>query len=742
MKAERITSGWFIRQMLIAVFILPAFGQGQNRPLVWSDEFDGTAIDTIRWSFETGPTAGTLHYFTDRPENTRVEAGLLKLLALREPYNGFQYTASLLTTTRKFCGRYGRIEARMKLPATTGFVPGFWMLPEHDRYGYWPTSGEIDIMEHPTNQDRIYGTCHTWQYSYFTGSMTPRGGSLRVPDSETAFHVYAAEWSPEGIDFYVDDTLYFTFPNEHSGFRVWPFDQPFYILIAMGVGGGWVGDPDATTVFPGVLEVDYVRVYQRPEDIVLVGADFAVVNSASAAYSAPDIAGASYQWNVPNGATVASGGGSSRILVDWGIFGGPVSVDIRADDWSAVIDYPVSVSANLVKNAGFEGTVKYWRKNSPHPGEADFHLSEVDPHSGTTCMAVTLVSPGVNPWDVQLSQGNLPLLSGQRYHASFWARKDGGTADISAAVIHPTNYTVYGNRTCQVTGSWTKFEFDFNAPSGSIAASLNLDMGGRSGTFYFDDVSLAGPETESLNQVLNADFSAGMDGWTLNTFSLAQAEAQAANGELSVAISNGGVNTWDINVGQAGVTLENGKAYTLSFDATAESQRTIFAFVGRNSSPWNVYSGNATVSLSGRRAAYTVQFTMTEPTDTAARLGFDIGSLPVGVVLDNVFLSRGEIPSGESGRAATAPQSSRLFQNSPNPFNPATVIRFDLSGPGFVTLNVFDGTGRLVETLVESRFAAGSHAFTWNGAGRASGIYYYRLSTPGFRRTGKMVLLK
>jgi hypothetical protein len=236
----------------------------------------------------------------------------------------------------------------------------------------------------------------------------------------------------------------------------------------MGVGGGWVGDPDATTVFPGILEVDYVRVYQRPDDMVLVGADDAVVNAASAAYAAPDIAGASYQWNLPNGAAVVSGAGSPRILVDWGIFGGPVFVDIGTGDWSEVIDYPVSVSANLLKNAGFEGTVKYWRKNSPHPGEADFYLSDVDPRSGTTCMAVTLVSPGVNSWDVQLSQGKVPLNPGQRHHASFWARKDGGAADISAAVIHPSNYTVYGNRTCRVTGEWTRFEFDFNRAARSL----------------------------------------------------------------------------------------------------------------------------------------------------------------------------------------------------------------------------------------------------------------------------------
>lgn len=124
---------------------------GQNLQLVWADEFNDINIDQTKWKFEVGPTAETLHYFTDHPENAKIVDGKLQIIALKEDYQGFHYTAALLKTENIYNFRYGRIEARIKLPHTTGFVPGFWLLPQNSQYGFWPWSGEIDVMEHPTN---------------------------------------------------------------------------------------------------------------------------------------------------------------------------------------------------------------------------------------------------------------------------------------------------------------------------------------------------------------------------------------------------------------------------------------------------------------------------------------------------------------------------------------------------------------------------------------------------------------
>jgi len=144
---------------MVVLLFCTACSNAQGWQQVWADEFNETTIDNSTWSFDSGPANDNIHYFTDRPENARIEDGKLYIIALEEPHQGYSYTSALLKTSRSVYWRYGRIEARIKLPASNGLVPAFWMLPEDDLYGWWPWSGEIDIMEHPTNQvNRIYGT--------------------------------------------------------------------------------------------------------------------------------------------------------------------------------------------------------------------------------------------------------------------------------------------------------------------------------------------------------------------------------------------------------------------------------------------------------------------------------------------------------------------------------------------------------------------------------------------------------
>jgi beta-glucanase (GH16 family) len=715
--------------------------KAENRRLVWSDEFNGTSIDRNIWSFETGSTYETLHYFTDRLENAKIADGKLQIIACRESYQGFDYTAALIRTQNIFYWRYGRIEARIKLPHTTGFVPGFWMLPQDDRYGYWPWGGEIDVMEHPTNQDRIFGTCHTWKYSYFSGTLSPAGGSIQTVDSETEFHIYAVEWTPDKIDFFVDDQKYYTFNNEHSGFEAWPFDQPFYVILAMGVGGGWVGNPDATTVFPGMMEVDYVRVYQNTGDLVVCGKDYVLSNSKGVVYSIPGTEDASYRWSLPNGSAVISGENTHQIAVDWGIFGGNIAVDINDGEGSYVIEYPVFVSSNLIKNAGFEKGVKYWNKTGPYPAEAVFALTAENVSDGDYCMTVDVKTPGVNAWDAQLSQGNLFLKSGGSYHASFWAKKDGAPAQLNPAIVNSVNYTVYAMQSVTLTDTWQKFDLSFNAPE-NATASFNFGMGGQTGKFYYDDFLLAETEIQNVNQIVNADFSEGDTGWIFNTFWPAQANAAVLTGELAVSIQNGGVNPWDVYVGQSGVSVEKGMEYTVSFDAYASAPRDISTFVGKNADPWNTYSGSNTISVTDRRRTYTYSFVMNDPTDNQGRLGFDIGGSSEDFFLDNVFLSRETGSSDNAKRVDVSPRSFQLYQNIPNPFNPGTVIQFELPGDAYVKLDIFDITGKWIESLLDTRLQAGFHSVLWNGGRHASGIYFYRISTDNASHVKKMFLIR
>lgn len=245
-----------------------------NRRLVWADEFEQEgAPDSSRWTYDLGDGCpdicgwgnNELQYYTQRPENVRIEDGRLIIEAHREPYEGKEYTSTRLVSRQKGDWKYGYIEARAKLPQGTGTWPAIWMLPTDWQYGGWPASGEIDIMEHVGyNPERVYGTVHTKAFNHAIG--TQKGDSTEVVDAHHKFHVYAIDWSPEKIDFLVDGEVYHTFLNEGTGYEAWPFDQPFHLLMNLAVGGNWGGAKGVDEeIWPQRMEVDYVRVYQQTE---------------------------------------------------------------------------------------------------------------------------------------------------------------------------------------------------------------------------------------------------------------------------------------------------------------------------------------------------------------------------------------------------------------------------------------------------------------------------------------------
>ena len=181
----------------------------------------------------------------------------------REPYEGYAYTSASVNTRRRFEFQYGRVEVRAKLPGGRGTWPAIWMLGTNIDQAGWPACGEIDVMENvgfePT---KIYGTIHTAAYNHVSG--TAKGANLTVANPWETFHVYAMEWYPDRIDIFVDDTKYFTFRNEGTGSRAWPFDKPQYLLVNLAIGGAWGGQKGIDdSLFPHRYHVDYVRVYQQ-----------------------------------------------------------------------------------------------------------------------------------------------------------------------------------------------------------------------------------------------------------------------------------------------------------------------------------------------------------------------------------------------------------------------------------------------------------------------------------------------
>lgn len=714
--------------------------KAQNRQLVWAEEFEGSAIDRTTWTFGSGPTNDNVHYYTDLPENARIVDGKLQLIALEETYDGYAYTSALLHTRHSINWRYGRIEARIKLPGSPGFVPAFWMLPAGDRFGWWPLSGEIDIMEYPTNEgSNIYGTIHTEVYNLFTGPSPPQGGVTDIPDASSSFHVYAAEWDQNQIDFYVDDRKYFTYVNDNGGSATWPFDEPFYIILNLAVGGGWVGNPTGESIFPAVMEIDYVRLYQEAGDLIINGPDDVLYNSRGTTYRVPELAGATYHWKVPGGAQLISGQGTGHITVDWGIFGGAVEVEITSGQGSIIRKLPVRVSANALRNGGFETGVNYWNKREGFPVPADFQLTTGDIFQGKQALQVQVSEPSSNPWDIQLSQQGFQLEKGETYHVSFRAKSPDGAASFNAAVIHAENYSLLHAETFSPGPVWTTHAFMFTAPA-SVPGAFNLDLGAHTGTCLFDDVVITTPAFTRLNQVRNPDFFDGSDAWTLATLSASGASGSVSDGVYSVAITNGGLNAWDIHLGQAGIVVEAGKEYTVAFDAYAAAPREISPLVGKNGDPWTVYSGERTISISTTRETYTFSFVMEQPTDSAARVGFDLGGDPNDVFIDNVSIDEGEVAIHVPRREATRGGPFTVLQNHPNPFWSETTIRYILHSPAQVQLQILDIHGRVTGTLVDEYQAAGEYHIQWQVDDLPGGVYFYQLQSGGYAENGKLII--
>ena len=266
--------------------------------LSWSDEFEGDQIDKTKWAFDTGngffvnqgeqfvPGWGNdeLQYYTTRPENSFVKDGLLHIVALKEDHEGAPYTSARLRSRKDdrsslFSKAYGRFEFRAKLPTGQGIWPALWMLPQDEKYGGWAGSGEIDIMEARGQQPtKVVGTMH---YGSGWPGDTRSSKIFTFPPGQTIaeFHVYALEWVPGEIRWFVDDKLFAKQSSWWSGRKpggaakptsdadvfLWPapFDQPFFLVMDLAVGGKFLGNPDASTPFPAEMQVDYVRVYEK-----------------------------------------------------------------------------------------------------------------------------------------------------------------------------------------------------------------------------------------------------------------------------------------------------------------------------------------------------------------------------------------------------------------------------------------------------------------------------------------------
>ncbi|AXY74361.1 T9SS C-terminal target domain-containing protein [Paraflavitalea soli] len=309
---KRITQLVFL---LIPLFCIHYRATAQSWQLVWQDEFtNGIGPD---WVFETGTGSGgwgnnELQYY--RSQNATVQNGQLVITARNESFGGMNYTSARLKTQGRKSWRYGRVEARIAMPAFQGVWPAFWMLGDNIDTAGWPACGEIDVMEHVNAENRTYGTIH-WQDN--NGQYASYGGNTAV--GVTGFHIYAIEWTASSIKWFVDGVQFHEANILNSVNGTNEFHNNFFLILNMAIGGNWPGFTVNNGALPANMYIDYVRVYQQgstPPGSVTIQAE---------SYSA--------MLGVQTEACTDAGGGQNVGYID-------------ANDWMAYnnINFPISGS--------------------------------------------------------------------------------------------------------------------------------------------------------------------------------------------------------------------------------------------------------------------------------------------------------------------------------------------------------------------------------------------------------------
>lgn len=259
-KSFNITS----KTATLVFLLVSSLSSGQeSSKLIWEENFNGNTLNESVWNYELGDGCPHLCGWGNNESqiytktNHNLKDGLLYITAKKEDST---ITSTRITTKNRFEFTYGRIETRAKLPIGKGVWPAFWMLGSNISEVGWPMCGEIDILEYVGKEpDKIFNSLHTKD----SHGATINTRKTKIEGIEQGFHTYTADWSPDKIDFYVDNTLLYTFNPKDRNVEVWPFDQPYYLILNLAVGGNFGGPEIDDTIFPQEFVIDYIKVYQN-----------------------------------------------------------------------------------------------------------------------------------------------------------------------------------------------------------------------------------------------------------------------------------------------------------------------------------------------------------------------------------------------------------------------------------------------------------------------------------------------
>ena len=593
--------------------------------LVWSDEFNATALDTTKWGHQLGnggninlPGWGNneLEYYTDRTENVRVDGGNLIITARKEAFLGtaaggnvgqpFTWTSGRIRTAGKFSRTYGKIEFRAKLPIGKGFWPAIWMLPEDqvgNPYAAWAANGEIDIAEgwgsKPTKVGQTLHYGAMWPGNLYTGHEATVASGSDVSE----WHTYTLEWRSNEIKWSIDGVVTSTqtkwwssnvkTPDSDDDLNAWPapFDKPFYLLINLAVGGNFDGNPNATTPDTAEMVVDYIRWSSLPDEKRDPGPRPAM----------------KYPWTPVN--MVA------RPAVDGNLIYNP------AFEWTSsnatVAQNPDAESIEGASNSSFWNLFK--------SGAQANAINEAG------ALKINITDPGSEAWNVQLQHNNIPITEGRKYRISFDARSSANrTLTYTVGAAQNRNFESYsgGDQTAELTSTMQKFTRTFSmhaATNNAARVVFNLAKAGAN-SVWIDNVVVedigaadapAGPAV-GANLLKNGDFSSALEpSWvTWASPGTGSLNASVVAGSAKLVVTDvDPANNWHVQLNQINLPLVKGRSYTLTFKGSATVAKTVGVVIGENGGSYARYL-DVTAALTPSTGSYT--YTFTSPVTNAA----------------------------------------------------------------------------------------------------------------------------
>jgi beta-glucanase (GH16 family) len=701
-------------QVLLFLLIISSSTFSQSYKLIWSDEFNGASLDQSVWTFETGNNNGwgnsELEYYTNRTENCTIQNGILTVTAAKESYSGYNYTSARIKTQGKFSVKYGKIEARIKLPYGQGIWPAFWMLGDNINQVSWPSCGEIDIMELIGGQGRdntIHGSAH-WGGDY-TNSYSLSSG-IFADD----FHVFDITWNQKTIVWHVDGISYSTLDITPAALAA--FQKSFFIIFNLAVGGNWPGNPDNTTLFPQTMQVDYVRVYQDTASLPVVSI-----------VSPPDNTAFPPNSNITliANASIANGNITKVDFFQDALKIGETFVSPYQMTWNNVLAGNYRIMATAFANTGNNSTSSIININV---GGSVL----TSPYGGT---------PARVPGTIEAENFDLGGQNNAYYDSD--TQNNGGQyrpaegVDIEACTDIGGGYDIGWT----VNNEWSLYTISVK-DSGTYQIGARVSSNSTNGSMHFE---IDGNDVTGLMSVLN---TGGWQTW---------ASVLSKNFTLT-----SGIHQFKFFVNSAGFNINKFDIYspltkpTINFNYPAGGEQ--FSPDSIVEVKWNsLQIGTVNIGFSTNGGT----FWSSVQNGADAEFGVyrwkvpHIISVSCKLIImdpDNTSLfdttkafSIGVINSIDKN--TETPKTFSLSQNYPNPFNPSTLIHYQVPGSALVNIRVYNLLGKAITTLVNETKTPGKYNAIWNGKDiygndAPSGIYFYAIHAGNFAQVKKMVLLR